>query len=108
MGVNFREEFDRRMTDLADVIRDKSGEIDKLSIEEMTEAVKSISTVEYDGETYTGSYTIRPEIDEQIMETEGKLMTNDVTIQAIPYHSVDNAEMGQTVIIGGVDVYGRE
>ena len=108
MGVKFKDEFDRRMTDLADVIRDKSGEIDKLSIEEMTEAVKSISTVEYDGETYEGPYTIRPEIDEQIMETNNKLMTDDVTIQAIPYHSVDNAEMGQTVIIGGVDVYGRE
>ena len=108
MGVNFREEFDRRMTALADTIRDKSGVTGKLGIEEMTEAAKSISTVEYDGETYEGPYTIRPAIDAQIMETNNKLMTDDVTIQAIPYHSVDNAEMGQTVIIGGVDVYGRE
>lgn len=108
MGVNFKEEFDRRMTDLADTIRDKSGVTGKLGIEEMTEAAKSISTVEYDGETYEGSYTIRPAVEAQIIETKDKLMSDDITIQAIPYHVVDNAEMGLTVIIGGVDDYGGD
>lgn len=100
MGLN------EKFTAIANSIRAKTGKTEKLTLDQMVTEINSISTSEYTGETYDGSYSIRPSIEAQVMETKDKLMTDNVTIQAIPYHTVDNAEMGQTVIIGGVDVYG--
>lgn len=50
---------------------------------------------------YYGEYTVTPKMQMQTMETADKYMTDDVTILAIPYYSVDNQKNGQTVIIGG-------
>lgn len=50
---------------------------------------------------FSGEYTVTPKVQMQTMETADKYMTDDVTILAIPYYSVDNQENGQTVIIGG-------
>ena len=50
---------------------------------------------------YYGEYTVTPKVQMQTMETADKYMTDNVTILAIPYYSVDNQKNGQTVIIGG-------
>lgn len=50
---------------------------------------------------YLGVYQITPKIDQQIINTADKHMTKNITIKEIPYYSVDNAQAGQTIIIGG-------
>lgn len=57
----------------------------------------SVGGVPYD--EYIGSYTITPKTNNQTMETENKVMTNDVSILAIPYYETSN-QSGTTVIIG--------
>lgn len=56
-------------------------------------------TVYKDAEPYTGSYQITPKVTEQRMPTAQKLMTQDVTVKAIPYYDVSNTSGGSTVYI---------
>lgn len=51
-------------------------------------------------ENYIGEYTIRPKVEEQVMNTRDKRMINNIKIEAIPYYEVNN-QNGKTVIIGG-------
>ena len=53
-----------------------------------------------DGEYYEGEYEVIPKTEAQTMETKGLLMSDDVTITAIPYFEVSNIQGGQTVWIG--------
>lgn len=48
---------------------------------------------------YEGEYVVIPQVDEQIMPTAGKRMTDDVTVSGIPYYQVSNLS-GLTVYIG--------
>ena len=50
---------------------------------------------------YTGEYSVTPEVDTvQTLETAGKYLTNDVTVNAIPDYEVSNEAGGNTFIIG--------
>ena len=49
---------------------------------------------------YTGSYEVTPKTESQELFTKQKLMTDDVTIKAIPYYNVGNLAGGSTVYIG--------
>ena len=50
---------------------------------------------------YTGKYSVTPEVDTaQTLETAGKYLTNDVTVNAIPDYEVSNEAGGNTFIIG--------
>lgn len=50
---------------------------------------------------YGGTYTVTPEVDTvQTLETAGKYLTNDVTVNAIPDYEVSNEAGGNTFIIG--------
>ena len=51
------------------------------------------------GEPYGGDYQITPAVDAQTMPTKGKVMTDDVTVQAIPFFNVSNNSGGSTVYI---------
>jgi hypothetical protein len=55
--------------------------------------------------TYEGSYTITPSIEEQTLETQNKLMINDLVIEEIPNLIVPN-EYGDTFYIGS-DINGN-
>lgn len=61
------------------------------------------STIEvYQGaERYSGDYEVTPNFDTQTLETENKLMTDDVTVFPIPVHRTTNP-YGTTVYIGGL------
>lgn len=62
-------------------------------------------TVIHDGGTvppYTGEYTVDPTFDTQTLETTGKRMLDDVTINAIGVSRTSNPEGGITVYIGGI------
>lgn len=54
-------------------------------------------------ERYTGDYQVTPTASGQTLETSQKLMTDDVTIQAIPFSSVGNNSGGKTIYIGGAN-----
>ena len=47
---------------------------------------------------YDGPYNVVPKMVEQILETKDKSMTEDVTVNGIPYHEVSN-KSGTTLII---------
>ncbi len=49
---------------------------------------------------YEGSYEVIPNTYVQILETDAKLMADDVTVYAVPYAEVSNPEGGYTVTIG--------
>ena len=50
---------------------------------------------------YGGTYTVTPEVGAgQTLETAGKYLTNDVTVNAIPDYEVSNEAGGNTFIIG--------
>ena len=51
---------------------------------------------------YTGIYDIVPRVTAQSLPTRNRWLNRDVTVQAIPYHEVENTERGTTAIIGGI------
>ena len=57
--------------------------------------------------TYAGPYSVTPQTTEQVLETEGKAMSKNVTVKKVPRYDVSN-ESGTTVIIGGNEDYGEE
>ena len=51
-------------------------------------------------ETYTGAYEVTPKAwEEQILQTDGKLMTDDVTVFRVPYYETSNLFDGKTAYI---------
>ncbi len=50
---------------------------------------------------YTGEYDLYPGTDEQTLATKEKVMSDDVTLHAIPQYIVDNPAGGRTITIGG-------
>ena len=49
---------------------------------------------------YEGSYVVTPRKVEQVLETNDKRMTDDVTVEAISYIEVGNMGGGVTATIG--------
>ena len=54
-------------------------------------------------ETYSGAYTVRSSLggEDAEMETEGKLMQQNVTVEAVGLAETSNAAGGKTLIVGG-------
>lgn len=48
---------------------------------------------------YTGTYTVTPKTEAQVMQTANKKMLDDVSIREIPFYRVGN-DTGDTVYIG--------
>ena len=53
--------------------------------------------------TYDGSYYVLPSFDSQTLETNGLLMNDDVTVDAIYVSRTSNPSGGITVYIGGTE-----
>ena len=53
-----------------------------------------------DHATYDGSYEVTPRVYAQSLDTDGKLMSDDVTVHEIPVTSTSNLQGGLTVLIG--------
>lgn len=49
---------------------------------------------------YTGAYEVTPKITPQVLETQGKRMEKDVSVNGIPVSVVENQAKGNTVFIG--------
>lgn len=52
------------------------------------------------GEQYFGDYVVTPKVDEQMLKTKDKVLTDDVVIKSIPFFKVSNTNGGSTVYIG--------
>ena len=54
------------------------------------------------GDIYTGEYEVTPSVKEAItLKTNTKTLTNDVTVNKIPYYETSN-QYGKSIIIGEV------
>lgn len=53
-----------------------------------------------EGNPYEGSYEVTPRLYVQALDTDGKLMEDDVTVYEIPVTRTSNPHGGQTVLIG--------
>lgn len=53
-----------------------------------------------DAETYDGPYNVIPRVYQQVLETNNKLMEDDVTVEVIPLNTVLNISNGYTATIG--------
>ena len=70
-------------------------------IEDTNEISASMSIPEYVGATpYEGAYEVTPVMNNNIvLETEGKMMQDDVTVKKIPHYEIENESGGTTVYI---------
>lgn len=50
--------------------------------------------------SYGGDYTVTPTLADQILDTSGKIMTDDFTVKEIPVTRTSNPQGGLTVLIG--------
>lgn len=83
---------------IADAIRVRSGENKELIFP--TDFIEEIETLAQDYEIWNGNYIVTPTIAAQILETQGKVMKNNMVINKIPYTEVSNTSGGNTVRIG--------
>ena len=55
------------------------------------------------GDPYEGDYTVVPQIEQQILPTQYKVMERNLTVLGIPYAEVSNPSGGKTVTIGPLE-----
>lgn len=55
-----------------------------------------------DVEVYRGAYLVDPDFTQRILPTKNKMLTGDVTVNAIEVQRVSNPSGGRTVYIGGL------
>lgn len=53
-----------------------------------------------DVDVYEGEYTVVPRVVSQTLDTDNKLMKDDVTVKKIPYYETANPSGGTTIYIG--------
>lgn len=58
-----------------------------------------VTSIGSSAEGYEGDYTITPSRYEKVLETANKVLSKDVTINAIPYSEVSNLGGGTTFYI---------
>ena len=51
---------------------------------------------------YDGEYDVTPGLVSQVLDTSGKRMSGDITVQEIPFTETGNLGGGYTAIIGGI------
>lgn len=71
----------------------------KIKTRNVLSGVMQISKKQIEYEKYKGLYDITPTIDKQELQTEKKVMIENLTIESIPFYEVANPT-GETIIIG--------
>lgn len=82
-----------------------------LTFEEQSAAVdmqfdQVVEVVRSDADPYIGDYDVVPSVEGKTLETRGKYMQQDVTVQPIPVYSTTNAAGGLTVYIASTQTGG--
>lgn len=71
-----------------------------LTVPEAGFVIKDHVIIEPDA--YTGEYVVDPDFTGTVLQTSGKKMLDDVTVNAIEVARVSNPSGGKTVYIGGI------
>lgn len=80
--------------------RTLSGELQSVSV--LTGTINVLQNGGGEYEIYDGPYRVIPKTDSEIvLDTDNKLMINDVTVEQVPYYETLNLSGGNTVYIGG-------
>lgn len=58
----------------------------------------SVIVTKAEGEKYDGDYIVTPKTRSQTLETANKVLTSDITVEAVPYYETSNL-YGDTVYI---------
>lgn len=56
--------------------------------------------VSFEVDPYEGEYEVTPRLDSQTLDTDGKVMVEDLIVHEIPVVKTTNIQGGQTVLIG--------
>ena len=59
------------------------------------------TVIEQEIDYYEGNYELKPLDEDIVLETENKMLTQNLKITAVPYAEVTNEQNGTTVTIGG-------
>lgn len=92
------------MSDIKELVRIDGQLAGQATISAVVAGEETISAVIYipettGGEAYQGDYTVTPKAHSAtVLETQGKLMTDDVTVIQIPYFETSNT-YGKTAYI---------
>lgn len=54
----------------------------------------------FDADPYEGEYEVTPRLGSQTLDTDGKVMVEDLIVYEIPVVKTTNIQGGQTVLIG--------
>lgn len=103
MASSSYEAYENLLKGILSAIKEKAG-LDKLNIKNAEEIVRNYwgNSGNTNYEMYEGSYDITPKTKAQTLETENKVLIQDMNIQAIPYYETSNEIGGVTVVIGVV------
>ena len=72
----------------------------RISVPKAEFTIKDHVIIEPDA--YTGEYVVDPDFTGTVLQTSGKKMLRDVTVNAIEVVRVSNPSGGKTVYIGGI------
>ena len=61
--------------------------------------VSAITKILPEGDVFSGPYNVVPKVNAQTLETADKYMTQDVSVDAVPFYSVSNQYGGNSVYI---------
>ena len=86
------------LTSIANTIRNRSGNNEQITFPQGF--IEEINTLSTDYEIWNGNYNIIPSVNSQSLDTKGKAMRDNITINQIPYYEVSN-NFVNTVYIGG-------
>lgn len=91
---------EQNLKSVADAIRERGGTAEALRFPDgFTQAIRDIGD---DTPEYEGEYEVEPLLDtDQTLPTNGKKMTNDLTVKGMAVHIVHNPQGGLTYYIGG-------
>lgn len=70
---------------------------------EQKQTISGKLNIQWVGDTsppYTGTYEVTPKVTPQVLETQGKRMEKDVSVNGIPVSVIENQAKGNTVFIG--------
>lgn len=88
------------MTDLDIRVENIQEEIELELVMDVSELELELDSSGYIPETYDGPYEVTPDFEDQVLETEDLLMSDDVIVKEIPVAEVTNPAGGLTLTIG--------
>lgn len=90
--VSGNERFDIELTDNIEIELELAGKVD-FEFEAMTTDIIG-------GEEYVGDYEVTPTNKDVVVDTDGKVLSEDIVVKAVPTYTVTNTAGGTTFIIG--------